>query len=104
MSSPVVIGFSLGDIEGACDECIVRQLKDQLTQLIKHACHENKERGASIISLTDMITGSILESIGYDMLGAAEIEKIAQEFINHPRIKPYSYRPLVLIIHSFFRP
>jgi hypothetical protein len=48
-------------------ECIASEIEDQLSELIKKACRQRWERGASIVPLTDMINTAILESTGYDM-------------------------------------
>ena len=104
MSPPVVILFTLGDIGNTCDDCAARLLKEKLAQLIKDVCDERKEKGASIISITDMVTGASLESCGWDILDEAEIAKLAREFVSHPRIKLYPFRPFALTIHSFYRP
>ncbi|KAH7721010.1 hypothetical protein AAVH_11477 [Aphelenchoides avenae] len=103
MSPPVVLGFSLGDIGNSCNDCAARFLKEHLVRLINDACRERKEKGAMIITLTDMATGVTLESSGLDILDETEIWKMAREFVSHPRIRFHPFRPLVLIVHAFYR-
>ena len=104
MSPPEVIVFSLGDIGNACDDCAARILKEELARLIQNECDERKEKGASLITLTDMVTGAVLQIGGFSLLDDAKLMKMAREFVSHPRIKLYPYRPLALMIHAFYRP
>lgn len=104
MSSPVVLFFTLGDIGNACGDCAARLLKEKIAQLLSDACRERKEKGVSIISLTDMVTGAVLQSCGWDRLDDEELSKIAREFISHQRITMFPFRPMLLTIHTFYRP
>lgn len=103
-SSFVVIEFELCDIEDACDDCIVKLLKQQLSQLIHEVCKKRKKKGATMISLSagGGHDGALLEATDGRVIDDGMLAALAMAFINHPRVEPSSSQPLTLIIHTFY--